>query len=131
MNCQMVSSLCMVFLSRPYSILCLQFLFGSIIFLITIFYANFLCNPVISLVLQEVEFCIVFVLLRPSLATGENFNVATKISPSETEHCRTLKISPSPAEDYRLLFHIHPRLQTSDDKLIDLFYFDSTKIAVE
>ena len=54
-----------------------------------------------------------FVLFRPSLATGDNFKVATKLSPSETEHCQTHKISPSPAEVYQLLFHIHPCLQTT------------------
>ena len=46
-------------------------------------------------------FAVFFVLFRPSLATGDIFCVATKLSPSETEHCRTQKISPSPAEDYR------------------------------
>ena len=34
---------------------------------VIILYANFLCNPVISLVLRHVVFCRVFVLFRPSL----------------------------------------------------------------
>ena len=93
-----------------------------ILFHFIILCANFLCSPVISLVLEIVVFCSVFVLLRPFLATGDNFNVATKLSPSETEHCRTRKMSPSPAEVYSLLFQIHPRLQTSYDKSLILFF---------
>ena len=93
---------------------------------------RFLSNPVISLVLQYVVFCSDFVLLRPSLAMGDIFNVVTKISPSETEHCRIKKISPSPWKitDYYFTF-IHTYKNIIQQVVLFCFLFDCTTLAVE